>query len=236
MKNWYALLDKEAWREALAGEALLLGLVGKILYLPPDRSLVDSLIDEDIFAETPFGMDNPEVQRGLATLQAWSQQNHPALSDEAFGDLQVDYTHLFIGVGKVRAPIWESVYFSDERLLFQEQTVQVRDWYRRYGLQVEKKFQEPDDHLGLELAFITHLVSLAIQALEEQDETRFNELIEAQRAFLEKHPLRWASQWSAQVEEFAKTGFYRGIARLANGGLVAAGALLEVAPNGEVQR
>ncbi|MBO2519906.1 MAG: molecular chaperone TorD, partial [Firmicutes bacterium] len=40
----------------------------------------------------------------------------------------------------------------------------MRNWYARYGLVAEKKGQEPDDHVGLELEFVAHLAGLALEA------------------------------------------------------------------------
>lgn len=208
----------------LAAEALVLNLLGKALYTYPDRAWLQSLADEGVFAECPFGSEQPDVMTGLALLQKWSPANQGGMSDEAFDELRLDYTRLFIGPGKVLAPPWESVNFSDERLTFQAQTLQIRDWYRRFGLQAEKLHHEPDDHIGLELAFISHLASLAANALG----TAHDDLLAAQRDFLTEHVLAWAPAWCSQVCDHAQTDFYWGIARLTRGVLLEAASMLEL--------
>jgi TorA maturation chaperone TorD len=57
-------------------------------------------------------------------MQGWVQKNK-GISDEAFQELRVDHTRLFVGVGKVLAPPWESVYFNEDRMVFQKQTLEV---------------------------------------------------------------------------------------------------------------
>ena len=126
------------------------------------------MIAEDIFAEVPFASEQPDVIAGLNLLQQWSQANRGGISPDAFDAIRIDNTRLFLGPGKVLAAPWESVHFTEERLVFQQQTLQVRGWYSRFGLEVIKLHQEPDDHIGLELEFLAHLANLGLQSLESK--------------------------------------------------------------------
>ncbi len=216
------------WQESLTGEMLLLNMLGRIFYTYPEsaeRAWLQSLIDQDIFSEVPFAADQPHTQAGLKLLQNWASQG---LSDQAFGSLTADYTRLFIGLGEGFAAPWESVYFSEERLTFQEQTIQVRNWYRRFGLEAERIHQEPDDHIGLELLFLSHLATLALQALEEQDQARFEECWAAQRDFTRQHLGAWALTWCDLVVANARTDFYKGLAALTRGALSELSGLLDL--------
>lgn len=213
---------------ALMGEVLLLGLLGKAIYEEPDREWLNELIGEGIFTDTPFGVEHKDVIRGLEILQQWSRSHVSGISDEDFADLKMDYTRLFIGLDTMPAAPWESVYFNRERLVFQEQTLQVRNWYARFGLQVERINKEPDDHIGLEILFMAHLASLALQSIEQQNQIELDALLQAQRDFLSEHVLRWGPTWAKLVEQHAATDFYRGIACLAHGAFFAAADLLDV--------
>ncbi len=107
------------WQETLTGEMLLLKLLGRVFYAYPEngaRLWLQSLIDEDIFSEAPFAADKDETQAGLVLLQKWGKDG---LTEEAFQNMQADYTRLFLGPGKVLAPVWESVHYSEDRLIFQ---------------------------------------------------------------------------------------------------------------------
>lgn len=220
---------KEDWAAFLIGEFLAFALLGKLLFLYPDREWIQSLLAEGVFDELPLDLSHPDVSRGLERLESWSAIHHKSLTHDAFQDLQVDYTRLFIGVDGVLAPPWESVHLSREHLLFQEQTLQVRQWYLRHGLQVVEQDKEPDDHVGLELTFLAHLAAQALSALQDdEDEARFHLLLDAQRNFLVQHPLRWVPKWSQQVIGHAQTDFYRGIGALVNGLLLATAKQLEV--------
>ncbi len=210
------------------GESLLFGLLGKIIYADLDQAWLESLIRDEVFSEAPFGAEQVEMQSGIELMQRWTNENSDGLEAPQFKTLQDDYLHVFIGLGHVLAPMWESVYFSEKKLMFQESTLQVREWYARFGVQAERINNEPDDHIGLEMLFISHLASLALQAIEQDDQNKLNEVLQAQRDFLSQHLLRWGPVWTKLVKQNAKTDFYRGIAHLTHGSLLAAAEMLEI--------
>lgn len=209
------------WTATLTGEMLLLGLLAKTLYSDPDETWMQSLIDENVFSEVPLGNDEAETKKGLELLNRWTHDQNGRINDASLIQLKADHISLFIGPGKMYAPVWESVYFSEEHLVFQERTLAVRKWYRRFGLESEKGNQEPDDHLGLELGFVARLAALGLRAIEEQEPTRFDQLLTAQRMFLSEHLLQWVPAWAKLVNEHAQTDFYRGVGHLTLGSLQA---------------
>lgn len=213
---------------ALAGQALVFGLLGKLLYVYPDRAWLQSLLVEDLFDDIPFGMENPVVANGLGLLQSWYAACQAKDLDETLENLRLDYTHLFVGPGKVLVPPFESIYFNNERLIFQEETLQVRGWYRRFGLVTENLYKEPDDHAGLELAFLAHLAQLASVAADDQDTARLDEIIDAQRQFFSAHAGRWIPAWCDLVISNAQTDFYRGVALTTKGALAELASMLGV--------
>jgi len=224
------------WEETLVGEALLLAAMGRLLYRYPEdeeQAWIASLFDEKLFLEVPYAAHKEETAQGLKLLQGWAEK---ICQDGFFERIQSDYTRLFIGPGKVIVPPWESVYFSSERLTFQQQTLEVRTWYQRFGVEPEKIYKEPDDHIGLEISFIAHLAKLALQALEEQNEEEFNRLIKAQEKFLAEHLLRWGPYWCTLVVKNANTEFYKGLALLTQGALLTLGDQFGIKTSKEVVR
>ena len=222
------LANIEMWKNVLVGETLLFGLLGKALYAELDKDWLESLITEDIFAEAPFGEEQIDIQNGLKCLQSWTAENRAGISAAHFNAMKNDQLELFIGTDKVLAPVWESVYFSQQRLVFQEQTLQVRELFSRFGLQIEHLNREPDDHIGLELSFLAHLASLALQALDQDDSQNFEAVLQAQRDFLSEHLLCWGPVWARLVNEHAETDFYRGLAYLTHGALLATAEHLQI--------
>ena len=212
-------VDHQELKDAALGETVLFGLLGRLLYKEPTFDEVQALLDNSVFDALPFGGEHPQSAEGLVILQAWQSDNAAGLTAEEFDALKTDFFYLFLGVGKPLATIWESVYFHQTRSLFGPETLKVRAWYSHYGLEIDKKGTEPDDHLGLELLFISHLSRLAYEALEASDDERYEGLSDARRQFIADHPMRWAEQWKVEVLKNARTDFFRGIALLVVGAL-----------------
>ena len=213
-------LDFEA---TFAGEMLMFGLLGKILYQVPDADWLQSLADDEVFLEFPFACSQPDVVKGQQFLSAWNKKYQNGHVGECLEDIKIDHTRLLVGIGTTPVVPWESVYFSDDHLLFQERTLEVRGWYQQFGLEIINKYHEPEDHIGLELAFLSHLANLTLTAYANQDETQVNRFLLTQRDFLQKHLIAWGPMWCDLLDQYARTDFYQGVA------LVLKGALLEIA-------
>lgn len=209
-------------REHLLGELLLFGLLGRNLYTFPQADWLDPLANDNLFDDVPFAAEQPQTIAGLQLLREW-QGEYVADRPAGLLALQKEYTRLFTAPGDLPISPWESVYFSEERMLFDERTLEVRRWYRRFGLEPIDVRRKPDDHIGLEITFMAHLARLGLEALETGDQAKFHETIHAQRLFGQQHLYTWAPRWCSQMGEFAVTPFYRGMA------LVLSGALQELA-------
>lgn len=213
-------ISLEDWKEVLIGEMLLLSFLSKAFRLYPDKEWLQSLAVGNVFSETPLKDAHPSVELALFTLQGWSDRNENGISNEQFTQLKEDYVRMFIGLDEILAPPWESVYFNRDRMVFQEQTIQVRKWYRRFGLETQKLHKEPDDHIGLEMSFLSYLSGAALQALEENQQNRFEQLLDNQEQFLTEHLLNWGPHWCSLVKKNARTDFYQGLAVLTDGTLL----------------
>lgn len=221
----------EQWRdnrdEMLAGEFLLFGLLGKLLYNQPAQDEIQALVDDEIFADAPFAGEHPDVVAGLELLRRWAG-GWPGDAGSIMSDLLTDWTRLFAGGGLAPIAPWESVYYTEERVLFSESTLDVRAWYRRFGLEPANLYHEPDDHIGLELLFLAHLAHLGLAALEEGDEEALERAVQGQRDFCRQHLLVWAPTWCDQMVGLAFTDYYRGLALVVRGALVELARLLDV--------
>jgi len=221
--------DTQYWLDTLTGEALLCGLLGQMLYTHPERDWLQALAGSDIFAESPFANDHPDVIEGLAALRAWSEARQGVVDDATLSELKVDYAQLFIGTTtQMLVYPWESIYVEKEPFLFLESTLDVREWYARYGLEVINFKREPEDFIGFELSFLAHLSNLAVEAIERGDYDGLDDLLQAQRDFLSDHLLRWGFAWANKGVKVAETDFYRGIILLTRGALAGLAEVYEV--------
>lgn len=150
-------------------------------------------------------------------------------------DLVLDYHQLFIGP-TIKAIPWESAWLSREHLLFDEQTMEVRALYRSFGLQAPLLGIEPDDHLGLELAFMMHLFVESLALYGAGEEEALMKVREVQREFYTKHIMAWVPDCLQQVTREAQSDYYKGAAELCLGCLELTGNVLdEIAPTSFAQ-
>jgi TorA maturation chaperone TorD len=127
--------------------------------------------------------------------------------------LAVDYARLFVGPYELLAPPYGSVYLDGERQVMGKSTLEVRDKYRKAGLDISSDFRDPPDHISAELEFIYFLVFKEVEALRNSDiETTLN-FLEKQRDFLRAHLGVWVFDFAESIEEKAETNFYKNLAR-----------------------
>lgn len=112
----------------------------------------------------------PIGQELRKVLIEWSEK------DSADHALKTEYARLFIVAGGVRP--YESVYLGSEPLLMREPWLQVKEFYHRNGLVLEKPAAHPEDHASVELAFMAHLIEAGDTAAE-------------QKSFFMEHIYKW---------------------------------------------
>ena len=104
-------------------------------------------------------------------------------------------------------------------IVFNEETLEVRDQYRRLGLQAPKLNREPDDHIGLELDFLAQCCVSALTAVEQGAHLAAERYVHIAADFTRDHLLVWAPEMLARAEEEARTEWMRGLELLSRGAL-----------------
>lgn len=122
-------------------------------------------------------------------------------------ELRSEYTRLFVGPGPVPVPIWESVYFDPEKLMFGDRTFEVRESYQKYNLQFVQKNHQPDDHLAIEIEFMCFLIQ---QYQSQADGQRQKEILDDQHAFLKQHLAAWNDKFLALLLKATTCNLYKG--------------------------
>jgi TorA maturation chaperone TorD len=214
-------MDINNWQTILAACQPAYGFLAKAFYEEPESTFVGFLFDENLFADWPLGSTARFSQTGLDLLGDFGK----GWEESKLTDLTWDYRRLFVGPDRLKAYPWESVYLGKDHILFDEQTIAVRQLYWQAGLQVSRQRREPEDHIGLELAFMTHLCSQALGAIERSDHAALADHLNTQRDFLRDHLLCWTPAFAQAVIQHADTDYYRGVAYLLLGTLDTAARL-----------
>lgn len=208
--------------EELSTEVFFFNLLGMLLQVPPNGNNLawfQRLATEDVFDDVLFGAAQADILTGATAIRSWLNDQLLVNPDDSLEMLNSDYNRLLVGPGTPLAPPWESFYFNTQGLLFQQQTLQVREWFHRFDLKSARLHNEPDDHIGLEFAFLAHLAARAVAAIERDDEDACETIRQAQRDFFATHLNQWGPAWCKKMLASARTPFYQGVALLVQGSL-----------------
>lgn len=203
-----------------------LHLFSRILQDSPDEELLRAIAEEELFRECkgwecfrlPAGNARtifPELD-AERSINALVEAYGPAGNDREYRDrslsIHMDHLALFSGPSPASPP-WESVWRERDRLLFGEQTEKVNNFYADWGIEIQHAGSEPEDHLGLELAFLLFLLQVARTAPPEDSQKRVTAQ-KALRSFLDNHILLWAGDCLAKASCDASTVFFRELTKL----------------------
>lgn len=214
-------MKQSNWQETISSLILAYGFFSKVFQEKPDDEFLRTLAAEDLFAHWPFAAPDEQTREGLLLLRRFVQR----WDNDCLPDLIQDYHQLFVGP-TIKAIPWESAWLSREHLLFEEQTMEVRALYRAFGLQTPLLGIEPDDHLGLEFAFMMHLFVQSLALYESGQEEALLEVKDAQHEFYTKHMMAWIPDCLNMVISEAKSDYYKGMAKLCLGCLDLTGNIL----------
>lgn len=205
-----------------AGYEAAFSLLGDLFLGPPTAASAARLAAADPFRDWPIEPRTAAGEAGLGIMRSETR----ALAPSRLRELERDYLRLFEGPGRPLAPPYESVHLGTEGLLFDALTLDVREQYARWGLEVARKGRVPDDHIAHELHFAAHLAGAAAAALGAGDEGRAKKALAGLEGFLSRHLGRWAPAFAARAAAGARTGFYRGTALLLGDAVASLAAFL----------
>lgn len=181
-----------------AQRVLTAALVISPLYLAaPSRGLRENLQNPAMLEAWPLA--DAASARGLATLRGGA---------DTAEQLAHDHLYLYTGVSAPLAQPYESPYFSSDGLVMDERAAQVRAYYARLGFKAPDA-RYPDDHIGLEIAF---LAECARAINNGQDSAA-----ELLRGFLDEHLSTFAPQVCEATRSHATTAIYRALPDLTQG-------------------
>lgn len=196
-------------------------LTSRETYLRLLSRLYASEVDTKLFKELvqssfPEDCDDVAMAKGYRLISSYL---HSATLDP-ITDLAVDYARVFLGAGiqesKAAYP-YESVYTSPKRLMMQDARDQVLAAYRTHGLDKSDSVDVPEDHIALQCDFLAHLSHQTIGAFDLQDWARVSSSLIEQQNFLTAHLLNWVPQFCEDIQKYAQTDFYKGLAKITAG-------------------
>ena len=190
----------------LKGYNMLLYFAGTMIMFDPEQECINDFWKQGILKSLPVSSLNPRFIKAASQL-------HESVGDQNsnIDMMSSDYKSLFIGNSTPSAPPFESLYRSKDYLILEKQRSEVMEFYNSYGWESKFKGSIPDDHLGVELLFLTLMIE---KYLEFDDEICNSEMRNEIRRFIDQHLISWIPAWNENIQERAITISYKGISSL----------------------
>lgn len=151
------------------------------------------------------------VRKAAQALSGWALDSD---SDGMIDEVSYQYTKLFIGPPSPSAPPWETMYGGENgeevTVAFGTPTFQMRQLLREIGLELSNENHQYEDHMGIELLYLSELCRRAAEGSEEERD----DLSAQMRRFIEEHPLSWVGTLERKVDETFPDGYISLLLRL----------------------
>lgn len=189
----------------LKGYNMLLYFAGSMIMYEPSEECITDFWTKGVLKNLPVSSSNPNF------IKAASQLRESCIDKKVCGQtLLEDYTRLFSMNDSSLAPVNETFY-TKHRYIAGNLENNVTEFYRSYGWVSKFKGKIEDDHLGVELLFLTLMID-KYQLLDD-DACRREMEKEIQR-FIDVHILSWIPEWNRLVQDNSNTLCFKGIATL----------------------
>ncbi len=190
----------------LKGYNMLLYFAGSMIMYEPSEECITDFWTKGNLKNLPVSSANPNF------IKAASQLRESCSDKTNCGKmLREDYIRLFGRKELPLAPPYESLYINNSNNDPKKSILPVREFYDSYGWKSKFRGKINDDHLGIELLFLTILIE---KYLELEDEVCKIEMKKEIRRFIHQHVLHWLTAWNLSMQQNAKTLCYKGISTL----------------------
>ena len=194
-------MDVNNQYNVLKGYNMLLYFAGSMIMFEPNEECITDFWTKGILKNLPVTSTNPNF------IKAASQLRESCLDANFTGrSLHDDYNRLFNGGGNALAPAFESIYKNHTPV-----AESVAEFYKAYGWESKFKGKISDDHLGVELLFLTIMIE---KYLELDDDACRGEMKNEIKRFINKHILSWIPEWNKDVQVHSRTLSFRGVGQL----------------------
>jgi TorA maturation chaperone TorD len=190
----------------LKGYNMLLYFAGSMIMYEPVEECVIDFWKNGILKNLPVSSSNPNFIKAASQLRG-------SCADKKICQkmLHDDFIRLFAREPLPLAPAFESLYRKSEYIGSENSSGSVTEFYDSYGWESKFKGKIKDDHLGIELLFLTILIDKYIVL---DDKACSDEMRREILRFIDLHILSWVSEWNKQVQIHSNTLCFKGIGTL----------------------
>lgn len=198
--------DEIEQNNILKGYNMMLFFTGTMIMYEPSEECITDFWTKGILKRLPVSSSNP-------TFVMAASQLRESCDEKSFCSkrLNEDYVRLFSDKKNPLAPVYESKNRSNGSSVKASFISEVTDFYNSYGWVSKFKDKIDDDHLSVELLFLTRLIDNYIGL---EDQACRNEMKGEIKRFIENHLFPWLNVWNKKVQIHSNTLCYKGIGTL----------------------
>jgi len=192
-------------KNILKGYTMLLYFAGSMITYEPSEECIVDFLKNGIVKTLPVSSSNPNFIKAASQLrQSCDDTGLCARS------LREDFIRLFSRAELKLAPALESLYLKNPGNEGRH-TESATEFYNSYGWVSKFRGKIHDDHLGVELLFLTRLID---KFLDLDDKVCRVEMRNEIVRFIDDHILSWVGEWNMKVQENAGTSTFKGVGTL----------------------
>lgn len=188
----------------LKGYNYLLYFAGSMVTYEPTDECVTDFWKKGLLKRMPLMSNNPRFITAMAQLRE-SCKDQTLCS----ATLKKEYQRLF-GMHSFSIPLLAS-HFTENQEEKDRIRKELKELYDAYGWNPKLRIKLSDDHLGIEVLFLTKMID-KLNSLD--DEPCRNEMRNQIIRFTERYMLPWIGEWNQRVQESAESLCYKGTANL----------------------
>jgi len=192
-------------KNLLKGYNMLLYFAGSMIMNEPTEECVIDFWAKGTLKKLPVSSLNPRFIEAAALLRDSCDDK-----DSCRKKLSEDFFRLFAVSGLPLAPAYASIYLAHGNDNGSPRE-KISEFYHSYGWESRSQGKVPEDHLGIELLFLTMMID---KYMHLDDDPFYSEMRKEIRTFIDLHILSWIPEWNEDIREHAHTYCYKGIATL----------------------
>ncbi len=190
----------------LKGYNMLLYFAGSMVMYEPTEECIIDFWENGILKNLPVSSSNPNFIKAASQLRESCTDR-----SECTKILHEDFVRLFSSDQHALAPAYETLYLNKGIPQSGNTNGSVTEFYNSYGWKSKFKSKIKDDHLGVELLFLTVLID---KYMLLDDAVCLAEMKKEVQRYISNHILSWIADWNKKVQTYSKTLSFKGIGTL----------------------
>lgn len=189
----------------LKGYNMLLYFAGSMIMNEPTEECIIDFWMNGKLRNLPVKSTNPRFLKAASLLREACPEKELCMKS-----LMDDFYRLFSASGLPLTPPFGSIYLS-RHSLNELPSESVSEYYNSYGFSLTLREKIREDHLGLELLFLTRMVDKYLQL---DDEPCIKAMKNEIKRYIDNHLLSWVPYWNDDLEEHAHSLCYKAVGTL----------------------